>query len=163
MLANNDIFNGCSLFTPLLVIGMIIIFISWPRFYCAAVADDGTRLDFKGDRRIWNGRLINGLLRGNAVLEIFVEEVSNGHYLFNTTLEIIKLNTVEPPLMATSLQRPLFFVPADKRSIHWILFKTSLQYNGHLFTKATSLQRPLSSVPKVAVVERFDCRSFKTT
>ena len=38
------------------------------------------------------------------------------------------------PLKATSLQRSLCFVPADKKSIHWLLFKTSLQ-------------RPLSSVP----------------
>ena len=53
-------------------------------------------------------------------------------------------NTVQPPLTATSLQWPLFFVPADKKIHTLILVKTSLQ-------------RPLSSVPKVAVVWRFDC------
>ena len=52
--------------------------------------------------------------------------------------------TVELLLRATSLQRPLFFVTVDKKSIRWLLFKTSLQ-------------RPLSSVLKVAVVERFNC------
>ena len=40
------------------------------------------------------------------------------------------------PLTATALQWPLFFVPANKNSIHWLLmFKASLQrpplYNGH--------------------------------
>ena len=38
-------------------------------------------------------------------------------------------------LTATSLQRPLFFVPADKNSIHWLFFKPL--YNGRLFTWAT--------------------------
>ena len=50
--------------------------------------------------------------------------------------------------MATSLQRPLFFQQADRKSIHQLLFKTSLQ-------------RPLSSVPKVAAVERFNCITFR--
>ena len=60
---------------------------------------------------------------------------------------IAKFNTVEPPLTATSLlyNGHFFFVPADKSSIHWLLFKTSLL-----------LQRPLSSVSKVA-----DSSSFK--
>ena len=58
-------------------------------------------------------------------------ELGNG--LFIGTCDFVF--TVEPnPLKATSLQRSLFFVPADKKSIHWLLFKTSLQ-------------RPLSSVP----------------
>ena len=49
--------------------------------------------------------------------------------------------TVEPPLTATSLQQPFFF---------WGTV--------HTFTLvSTSLQWPLSSVPKVAVVERFNC------
>ena len=54
----------------------------------------------------------------------------------------IDYNTVKPPLMATSLQRPFFF------------WKTV-----HTFTLvSTFLQWPLSSVPKVnAVVERFNC------
>ena len=49
------------------------------------------------------------------------------------------LGTVEPPLKATSLQRPLCFVPEGKNP-----------YIG-------SLQRPLYSVPKVTVVEKFNC------
>ena len=38
-------------------------------------------------------------------------------------------------LTATSLQRPFFFVPADKNSMHWLFFKPL--YNGRLFTWAT--------------------------
>lgn len=91
MLENNDIFNDCNLFTLLLVIGMIIIFISSPRFCCAAAVDNRTRLDFNGDRRIWSGSLIKRLLKGNSALYIFVDEVSNGHYLLNITLEVIKI------------------------------------------------------------------------
>ena len=61
--------------------------------------------------------------RGNS--EMAYSSIGTGDFVF----------TVEPkPLKATSLQRSLFFVPADKKSIHWLLFKTSLQ-------------RPLSSVP----------------
>ena len=51
---------------------------------------------------------------------------------------------VELLLMATSLQLPLFSVPVVKKSIHCNWFKTSLQ-------------RPFSSVPKVAIVERINC------
>ncbi|CAH3189510.1 unnamed protein product, partial [Porites lobata] len=47
------------------------------RFYCAAAVDNRTRLDFNGDRRIWNGRLLKRLLKGNSALYIFVDEVSN--------------------------------------------------------------------------------------
>ena len=53
---------------------------------------------------------------------------------------------VETPLTATSLQGPPFFAPADKNPIHWLLFKTSIQ-------------RPRSSVPKVGIVEGFNCMS----
>ena len=62
---------------------------------------------------------------------------SNSIYLWNVTLASTSVAnyTVEPPLTATSLQRPVFFVLADKKSIHWPLFKTSIQrpplYNGH--------------------------------
>ena len=48
--------------------------------------------------------------------------------------------------MATSLQRPFFL--ADSPYVHYCF---------NLFTTATSLQRPLSSVPKVAIAERFNC------
>lgn len=49
-------------------------------------------------------------------------------------------DTVEPSLSS----RHLFFVPANKKAIHWLLFKTSVQR--HLFTTA-----------KVVVVKRFNC------
>ena len=52
--------------------------------------------------------------------------------------------------------------------IHWLLFKPL--YNGHFFWRTcltltlvkTSLQRPLSSVPKVAVVKRLNCIGHQT-
>ena len=47
-------------------------------------------------------------------------------------------------ITATTIQWPLFC----RQSIHWILFKPL--HNCH------SLQRPLSSVPKVAIVERLN-------
>ena len=59
---------------------------------------------------------------------------------------------VEPPQTATSLQRPLF-CPSRQKIHTW-----TLVYN--LSTTATSLQLPLSSVPKVAVVESFNCIIF---
>ena len=48
-------------------------------------------------------------------------------------IQIYHKDTVEPRLTATSLQRPFFLFPADKKSIHRLLFKNSLL-----------LQRPLS-------------------
>ena len=50
----------------------------------------------------------------------------------------LDLDTVEPPLTVTSLQHPPL-------------------YNTHLSTTPTSLQRPLSSVAKVAILERSNC------
>ena len=67
------------------------------------------------------------------------------------------LITVEPLLMATSRQWPLFFVPTDDKSIHWLLFLNKLLFLKNLSTTATSFQQPLSSVHKVAVLERFNC------
>ena len=51
----------------------------------------------------------------------------------------------------------IFFVPADNKSIHWLLFLNNLLFLKNLSTTATSLQRSLSFVPKVAVLERFHC------
>ena len=48
--------------------------------------------------------------------------------------------------MATSLQRPLFLADSP-------YFDSSL----NLSTTVISLQQPLSSVPQVAIVERFNC------
>ena len=41
------------------------------------------------------------------------------------------VTTLEPPLTLTFLQRPLLFVPADKKSIYWLLLKPL--YNSLLF------------------------------
>ena len=57
-------------------------------------------------------------------------------------------NTVEPPLIATSLKRPLLSSLQTKKSILRLLLKTSLP-------------QPLSSVSEVAVVERFNCMKIK--
>ena len=52
---------------------------------------------------------------------------------------------VKPPLTATSLQRPLFWLTV------------------HTFTLVSaSLQRPLCSVLKVAVVDRFNCKILRS-
>ena len=65
---------------------------------------------------------------------------SNSTYLWNVILasSSVTNSTFEPPLTATSLRRPLCFVPADKKIIHWLFFKTSLQrpplYKGHCFS-----------------------------
>ena len=45
------------------------------RFYCASAEDDRTRLDFHGERRIWDGRLIKQKIKGNSALYIFTDEV----------------------------------------------------------------------------------------
>ena len=46
------------------------------------------------------------------------------------------VTTVEPLLTTTSLQWPLLFLPADKKSIHWVLLKPL--YNGLLFDFTTA-------------------------
>ena len=46
------------------------------------------------------------------------------------------VTTVEPLLTLTSLQRPLLFVLADKKSIHWLLLKPL--YNSLLFDFTTA-------------------------
>ena len=66
------------------------------------------------------------------------------------TLRIII--TVQTPLMATSLQWPLFWR-------HSPYIDSCLNFS----TEATSLQRLLSSVHKVAVVERFNITVFQCT
>ena len=45
------------------------------RFYCASAVENRRRLDFHGERRIWDGRLIKQKIKGNSVLYIFAEEV----------------------------------------------------------------------------------------
>ena len=45
------------------------------RFYCAAAVDRGTRLDFHGEPRIWDGHFIKQKIKGNSALYIFAEEV----------------------------------------------------------------------------------------
>lgn len=46
------------------------------RLYCAGAKDNRTRLDFCGERRIWNGRFIKQKIKGNSALYIYAEEDS---------------------------------------------------------------------------------------
>ena len=51
-----------------------------PRFFCASVVDFRTRLEFHGERRVWDGRFIKKVIKGNSALYVFVEEVwEQGH------------------------------------------------------------------------------------
>ena len=61
------------------------------RFYCAGAADNRTRLDFHGERRIWDGRLIKQKIKGNSALYIYTDEVSSDKGLTS----IINLITVK--------------------------------------------------------------------
>ena len=67
--------------------------------------------------------------------------------------------TVEPPLTTTSLQQPLFLAdsPYTDSCLNLSTTATFLADSHKLTLVKTSLQRPLSSVSKVAVVERFNC------
>ncbi|XP_027060618.1 uncharacterized protein LOC113687112, partial [Pocillopora damicornis] len=47
------------------------------KFYCASVVDFRTRLEFHGERRIWDGRFIKKVIKGNSALYVFVEEDGN--------------------------------------------------------------------------------------
>ena len=60
------------------------------------------------------------------------------------------LSTVKPPQTASSPRRPLFLADSP----------VNIDSSLNLSTTVTSLQRPLSFVPKVAVVERFNCNYF---
>ncbi|KAM7433100.1 hypothetical protein ABFA07_016615 [Porites harrisoni] len=46
------------------------------RLYCAGAKDNRTRLNFYGERRIWNGRFIKQKIKGNSALYIYAEEDS---------------------------------------------------------------------------------------
>ena len=50
-------------------------FLKLYRFYCASAVDNRTRLDFHGERRIWDGRLIKQKIKGNSALYIYTDEV----------------------------------------------------------------------------------------
>ncbi|XP_022809211.1 uncharacterized protein LOC111346171, partial [Stylophora pistillata] len=43
-------------------------------FYCASVVDNRTRLEFHGERRIWDGHFIKKTIKGNSALYVFIEE-----------------------------------------------------------------------------------------
>ena len=50
-------------------------FLKLYRFYCASAVDNRTRLDFHGERRIWDGRQIKQKIKGNSALYIYTDEV----------------------------------------------------------------------------------------
>ena len=65
----------------------------------------------------------------------FVRPYSNEVNLYVTSIsKRLDKETAQVKLFIF-VQRPLFFVPADKNSIHWLFFKPL--YNGRLFTWAT--------------------------
>jgi len=57
-------------------------FIYYYRFCCAAASDNRTRLEFHGERGIWDGRSIRRKIKGNSALYILIEKV----LLFETYL-----------------------------------------------------------------------------
>ena len=64
------------LFFSSLVNNCVHVFsLSFNRFYCAGAADNRTRLDFHGEPRIWDGRLIKQKIKGNSALYIYADEV----------------------------------------------------------------------------------------
>ena len=85
--------------------------------------------------------------QGKLILDIKAYLIDWNGYEARQTPLIYSHTSTHGPLSttATSLQLPLFW--ADSPYIDSCL---------NLFTTVASLQRPLSSVPKVAVVERFD-------
>ena len=50
-------------------------FLKLYRFYCASAVDNRTRLNFHGERRIWDGGLIKQKIKGNSALYIYTDEV----------------------------------------------------------------------------------------
>ena len=53
------------------VIAVIHLFII--SFYCASAVDNRTRLEFHGERRVWDGQFMKKTLQGNSALYIFTE------------------------------------------------------------------------------------------
>ena len=73
---NESSFPSVVVFSPSLVNNCVGVFsLSFNRFYCAGAIDNRTRLDFHGDRRIWDGRLIKQKIKGNSALYIYTDEV----------------------------------------------------------------------------------------
>ena len=77
------------------------------RFYCAGAADNRTRLDFHGERRIWDGRLIKQKIKGNSALYIYTDEVlSDKGIIMN--LITVKHIMIEPYSSVTVCSVKLF-------------------------------------------------------
>ena len=101
---------------------------------------------------------------GHSIHSLLFQPLHNGHLSsMATSLQRRPLHSGHFPTTATSLQQSPFhnghfstkasslqrpFFLADSPYVHYCF---------NFFTTATSLQRPLSSVPKVAVAERFNC------
>ena len=87
-------------------------------------------------RRSFHLKIIKAIC--HCCVTLYTKELRSDHwYTSKIWLCSAKENTVEPPL---------FSFPAGKKSIHWLLV-------------TTSLQRPISSDPKVTVVEKFKWKS----
>ena len=71
----------------------------------------------------------------------------------------MRIATVEPPLTATSPQQPPLYQYMYSTLFWWAVYTCTLCFTSclNLFRMATSLQQPLPSDPKVAIVEGFNC------
>lgn len=57
-----------SFYLVIVVVHLLII-----RFYCASAVEKGTRLEFHGERQVWDGHFMRKTLHGNSALYIFTE------------------------------------------------------------------------------------------
>ena len=65
------------------------------RFYCASAVYNRTRLDFHGERRIWDGRFIMQKIKGNSCLYIYIDEVFQLIRFLRCFLVVWKTNSMQ--------------------------------------------------------------------
>ena len=51
-----------------------MLFFLLGRFYCASISNMDSTLQFHGDPRVWDGKTIRRILKGNSALYIVMEE-----------------------------------------------------------------------------------------
>ena len=123
-----------------------------------SVTHKTVKLSYKNESiKAWVKKLKSVKARTNLVPRTILSEKGRGGKRRADIALCEVTHTVELPLTATSPKRPplynrYFF---GEESIYCLLFKSL--YDGHFSTMATSLPWRLSSVPKVAVLERFNC------
>lgn len=116
------------------------------------------KLSYKNESiKAWVKKLKSVKARTNLVPRAILSEKGRGGKRRPDIALCEVTHTVELPLTATSPKRLLLYNRYffGEESMYWLLFKSL--YDGHFSTMATSLPWQLSSVPKVAVLERFNC------